>query len=414
MKPNLCRTAKLLAPIAFLVVGTFLFLPTLFRGALNSAQSDFTTYYYATKWAFSLPFKHPYSNLAPLYPFFYLPAALVFFRPLNLLPYSAAVFIWTAVSFVAFVCGLFLLFKSLEQLGLGFSKLQQSLMFLALSFFYPLKFTLLSGQANAVIFFCLAAAFYFYLQEQDLLVGLCLALGTILKISPAILLLYFLIKRRWKIFLWGIFFIVLFSLGAEFSVRWDKSINWHYFRHVVHHVSDQGGPHYRDQSLLSFIAQFKNFWDGLYSHYLEDCFGNFLSGRRFQALVNYAIVGVSSLPLWLLSLRQRDASRKNKRNLLEYSLFVILGIVGTGLCWYHQYTMLILPLLSALAIVLKMKPGILRAVFLGLLSSIFLAWAINWEPLTFARGYEPRFLTSIMFYGSFALYLALFYFRIKL
>lgn len=397
-----------IAQIVFLVTGFALFLPTLWSAALNPSQSDFTTYYYATKWAFSIPFRHPYSNLAPLYPFFYPPGALVFFRPLNLFSYPAAVFSWTFLSFISFVGGLFLLFKSLEKVGLGLSRLQQSLIFFFLSFFWPLKFTFLSGQANAIIFFFLSTAFFCYLRKKNALAGLSLALATILKISPALLLLYFLIRRRWRIFLWGIFFILVFSLVAEIGVRWDKSVNWHYFRHVVHHVSDQGGPNYRDQSLLSFIMFWRGRWDRLYSRYFEPYFGEFLSGKRFYALINYFVVSLPVVIILALAWFSQKTKRCNPRVLLEYSVLLILGVVGSGLCWYHQYAILIFPLLTSLAFVLGVKPGVPRGVFLALIFAVFLAWAINWEPLTTSGGHSPRLLTSIMLYGAFVLYGILF------
>ena len=403
--------SKNIVVLSVVVLGIALFLPALWRGAFNADQSDFTTYYYATKGALSLPLKHPYSNLAPLFPFFYPPGALVLFRPLNLLPYSAAVFVWTLVSFAAFVAGLYLLFKSLEKIGWGFSRGQQALIFLALSLFYPLTFTILAGQANAIIFLCLVAAFYFYLREQDHLAGLSLAIGAVLKISPALLLVYFLIKRRWKIFLWGVFFVALFSLGAEFAVQWDQSINWYYLRRVVHHTADQGGAYWRDQSLLSFLRLFQRFFDGLYSRIFESFLGSKLSGLRFYSLVNYALVGLATLPLLWSSFRSRSESRQSWRTLTEYSLFAILGVIGSGLCWYHQYTILILPWVVALARVLKTELGTRRATFLGILFSAFLAWAINWELLMFNRGYEPRFMTSIMFYGAAAVFGILFYLR---
>jgi len=401
--------SKNIVAVSVVALGVVLFLSTLWRGAVNPDQSDFTTYYYATKGALSLPFKHPYSNLSPLFPFFYPPGALVFFRPLNLLPYSAAVFVWALVSFAAFAAGLFLLFKSLEKIGWGFSRGQRALLFLALSLFYPLKFTILAGQANTIIFFCLVAAFYFYLREQDHLAGLSLAIGTILKISPALLLVYFLTKRRWKIFLWGAFFVALFSLGAELGVWWDQSINWYYLRRVVHHTTDQGGAHWRDQSLLSFLRLFQRFFDGIYSRFFESFLGSKLSGVRFYSLVNYALVGLATLPLLWFSFRSPSKERAGRCHFLEYSLLVLLGVGGTGLCWFHQYTILLLPLLVGLAAALHLRSGAFRAVILGLLAAIYLVWAVNLEPYLSQQGYEPRVLTSVMFYGAVALVGILFY-----
>ncbi len=393
--------------VFILLPGIVAFIPTIHKAATNVAQSDFTTYYWASKWSFTLPFKHPYSNLAPLYPFFYPPAALILLRPFSLLPYQTAVAVWTWLSFAAFVIGFRLACDSLKTVGLAIPLWLQSILFFSFVFFKPVRFTFNAGQANAFIFFFISAAFYFYLREQDFLSGVFLALATILKITPILLLIFFLLRGRTKIFFFGLAVICVFSGLAEYFVQWDQSINWYYLRRVVHHVSDQGNAVYRDQSILSLVMIWRGFWDQLYSNYLEQYLGEILSGRRFYAVVSYIITGFAvlhSLVSVPLSARWR---RDDASVATDYASLLLVGVIGSGLAWFHQYTILIFSFLVGLGLVFKMRWGLLKFLSLILLVGIGFCWAYNWEPYTYNRGFSPWYLSSVMLFGAIVLYFIL-------
>ncbi len=402
-------------PLLILIPGIVAFLPTIREAMFNTAQSDFTTYYWASKWATTLPFKHPYSNLAPLFPFFYPPAALIFFRPLSFLPYQKAVAVFSIISFTAFVIGYRLSCDSLKKVGLPIPLWMQSAFFFSLAFWHPVQFTFLAGQANGLIFFFVSSAFYCYLQgghkgrsyKPDITAGFLLALAAILKITPALLLIFFLFRGRSKIFLSGIFFILAFSLGAEYLVQWDQSINWYYLRRVVHHVSDQGESIYRDQSVLSLIMIWRGYLDSFYSNYLEQYFGEFLSGRRFYSAVSYIAAGLGIL-FPLISAPLSSTNRRFDSSVItDYSALLLVGVVGSGLAWFHQYTILIFSFLVGLGLVLKMRSGFLKLLFVLFLAGTGVVWGYNWEPFTYNHGFSPWYLSSIMLFGAFVLYFIL-------
>ena len=375
-------------------------------GMTTLSQTDFTTYYEIPKMVFEGQVDSPYANFSPLYPYFYPPASLLIFYPLTLLSYSLAKAIWALLSLAVLIGGVVLAMRAarieikIEHLGI---------IFLAISFFYPLRFTLVKGQINTLLFFLLAAALYFFQRKKDTLSALCLALGTIIKISPAALLLYFLWKRKYKIFLWGVIFILLLSLAAEIFVQ--RGINFHYLRYVVDDVSKQGGVGLQDQSLSWFLLKV-GFVPPLSRVARNIVKSPLLTYQRFVLLLNYAIVGLlTGLVVWFS--RGRTTDRINLKTPLEYCLIFIPALLGTGLAWFHQYVMVLLPFIVAYGTVLHLKNRLMRG---GLLFSLTVSFAL----MTTKVGGRiihlkniSKFASPVFLYGAVLLWLTLLFLHFR-
>jgi hypothetical protein len=64
--------------------------------------------------------------------------------------------------------------------------------------FGPVYHTLLDGQVNAFVFLALAVAFWGLVRNRDLPLGLGIAVGTALKLTPLALIALLLWRRRWR------------------------------------------------------------------------------------------------------------------------------------------------------------------------------------------------------------------------
>ena len=289
----------------------------------------------------------------------------------------------------------------------GISDLQKALVFGMVSFFYPLWFTVSDGQVNAYLLLLITLGFYYYSKNQDVRSGVALCLATIFKITPALLILYFLLKKRWKILLAaGVVFITL-SLAAE--LRLNQGINWMYWRYIANDVSAQGGSVYRDQSINAFIAEtrlIENIWE----NYLEKMqLPSKINERSLNALLSYALTGV--LALFVLWRSWRDRVANKKLVLLEYSLLIMVAVLGSGLTWFHHYTMLLFPFSVALLLLFELPPSILRTRLTLVLAMSYILMAVSLEN---QFGFAERLVSiqkSVMFFGALILAGVLVYFR---
>ena len=126
----------------------------------------------------------------------YPPAATFFFYPLSLLPVNTSEFIFTAVSVLSLFSIVILLFK--------LTRLRFPLYLLLITYylflrFSPTRLTLTLGQINLVVLLLLVLAYYLYRQGRGVMTGISLALAFIFKFTPAFLLLFFLLKKQWKV-----------------------------------------------------------------------------------------------------------------------------------------------------------------------------------------------------------------------
>lgn len=186
----------------------------------NLGASDFPSFYYAPRLVFEkgLPPYSPdnwrvvYTLLdIPIWPFLYPPPTLLAFRVLNLFSYESAKNLFLVVNHLlthAFA-GLFvykiLRIRAISALGV----LSISYIFL----FRPLSETLRYGQVNLVVLFLILLAWYWLKTNRSpVLAALPLSLSILLKVYPAFLLVYLLLKGKYHHFLYSLVFLALLSV----------------------------------------------------------------------------------------------------------------------------------------------------------------------------------------------------------
>ena len=108
----------------------------------------------------------------------------------------------------------------------------------------PLLGDLQHGNVNILIFFLVAAGLWSYRQRRDWLAGLCIALATTFKVTPALFVPYFAYKGQWRVVGWsclglGLFLFVFPALilgpqhNLELLAAWSKLMIAPYVLHGV-------------------------------------------------------------------------------------------------------------------------------------------------------------------------------------
>ena len=128
-------------------------------------------------------------------PFNYPPFAAVFLEPLSVLKWAPALLVWRVV-----LVGVVLLsvYFSVLLTGLDYRWLKFGLAAVAAFSFFPLIETLLEGQIDPFILLFWVLGIYLFEKGRSVESAFVFALGTVLKLSPAMVIGLFLLRRRWK------------------------------------------------------------------------------------------------------------------------------------------------------------------------------------------------------------------------
>lgn len=330
------------ADIARFFRGYFIYLlPSAFiiYLVLESYQIDFRSYYIAGK---SILFGlDPYINHVNSYPefytpvnandspgsgFIYLPVASFLFLPFGALQYANAKLYYSILILLILWSLLFELVRQSQ-----FTIKGESLLFVMASF--PVFASFERGQIDILICYLATLAFLIYQRRQSpALSGFLLALACCIKIFPGIIILYFILKREFRIVIYTVGFIgVLFLapiayFGTPIYSSYVKRVLPNFFGKLPNPgVISTHGQQVVDRVVKSIDS------NGLrVTHDFVHGYHNpFLRGN----LIGAAIVGLIAFAVLMYYLR---------RSPIEHQFFSIINTINLfnpqtwimGLVWY--------------------------------------------------------------------------------
>ncbi len=238
----------------------------------------------------------------------YPPLFAILFVPFALMPFVVSVFSWFFLNFCFFFLSLYLVLKKLKLLD---HTLPSFFILAFLSNVGAYSSSLSNAQVNVVILFCLSLVYYFYLDNKKFLSGLLLALGVAIKLTPLLFVVYFLIKREFKILIYFSIGIFLFFFAIPSAVfGWENNTNllsqWFHGVPLTMGLTAFHEIHSSDQSLYVYLRRL---------------------ARVFPALpVNIAWQVISSLVLAIISFFVFKSSKNNSPLVIlkHFSLFACL------------------------------------------------------------------------------------------
>ncbi len=159
------------------------------------------------------------SGLERLNPFVYPPFTGILLWPLASLSFETAVAAWRLCNHGFLLASLFFIVSGLgTQCGKNHCKAVQVMALVLCSAFlvsHPVYRTISAGQLNGILLFLISLAFYAESRNRTYLSGAALALAAMIKVTPGVLILHYLIRRDKKAlagFLIGFILLTVISL----------------------------------------------------------------------------------------------------------------------------------------------------------------------------------------------------------
>jgi hypothetical protein len=259
----------------------------------------------------------------------------------------------------------------------------------------PVLDSLLLGQLDAILLLLMVISFYAYRHGRDFIAGSPLGLAAMIKFSPFLLAMYFLLKREIRVFAATVAAILATGTLSLMAAGFDA--HWVFITDTL-------------PTLLAGSAQMENqSLNGFFNRVFLD--GEFITGlmaapplpqARFLTLASsILIVGVT-----FYLLHRRLASRTDLRFDLEFSLVVITLPLLSSIAWHHYQTWYVLPLLVLLNP--KLGDGLPKRARWTVTALFALCFLILSIPVT---AYAPSFLEgpakliiSMRLYSGLALF----------
>jgi len=124
--------------------------------------------------------------------YFYPPPFLLLALPFAMLPAEAAIWAWTAFLLAAFVLGV---------VALPVRPTTRWLILILAGLMWPFLYAVKLGQVGPLLFVLFALGWRWLDRDREL--GIVTALGTLVKLQPAVVFLWAATRRRWAVLAWG-------------------------------------------------------------------------------------------------------------------------------------------------------------------------------------------------------------------
>lgn len=300
----------------------------------------------------------------------YPPNSLLFYLPFSSLPYQLAQILFTFLSLGSFIGIIILSFKILkEKLPWQAFLLVFSLTILS----FPTKFTFGMGQNNLIAFFLLLLAYYFYKEGKVTWAGIILGAAISLKTILAFFLIFFLLKRQWKVVLFTA--LTIAATVTITSIFYNINLYNYYLKEVVPPLLNLSGREiYYNQGIMGFISRLT-----------PD-----LNERKYTSLI-------ITLALIVIVLR---LALYNKYKDLQFSLFITTILLVDTLSWQHHFVLLIFPFI--LLVIFSIKHKKFLHLILITLSYLLVSW--NFSNPSSYYVFPKSLMLSNVFYGTLVLF----------
>ncbi len=316
------------------------------------------------------------------------PTTILFVLPLTFFSFKAAVYIWSFISILFFLCGVYIICRELNYHRLF---LLSFLSFVWFPFWLNIRF----GQFSTIIFFLLVLVWVGIRKGKNITNGLLISLAVLVKIFPAFILFWAFLNRKWK----TIIVSALSCLPIIFIIFiWRPES-------ILDYVD------VAQKNTLNFRAYYGNFsLNGLIGRIFigyDQIQPFFYSEKAYSFLVDFFTIALILLTL-IYFLKVRNVEK-------QFSVAIITMLLLSPTTWAHCWTILLLPGFILLKNTSQYKTNFYKY---GLLLFFILTFFPHWQFLTYLETKIalplPNWvsLTAIDMYASLVLY-ALFLIEIK-
>ena len=198
------------------------------------------------------------------------------------------------------------------------------------------------SQASFFFFFCMG----YWLLRRGYPFGAGLAFGVIvpLKFYPALLIIYFLFRRRWRVVFGAAAAGIILALISLATVGLDANIA--YARLIAAELGKGGMAAFNNESLTGFLLH--AFTSGDVNTWQEMAMPRWLSRIRLGI-----ILATLAAFVWVMRKGKTNGEDDSPLEDLDLSLVLLFMLLASPICWYHYYMWLIFPLVVAFEHLLK-------------------------------------------------------------
>lgn len=382
-----------LTAILFLVAVVGLAIYTVIRTSDPANPTDFGNHFYnATRDIFyrgeSIFGKYNYNSYPPL---FYCIISLfaIFSKPI-------AALLWY----------IFSVSVTILTIGIAVNMIRKELLLKkvnviipVLLIFFVIADNLYLGQSNFLPLFFMVLSFYFDQNQKEVPSGIALGLAIALKITPAFLLLYFLIERKWMAILFSVvaFFLSVYIIpGFFFGFKEASILTTEWFGRVIFPFmtgqklqTDTVTYYYLNQSLEAVLSRYltpfgSENYGGIFT-WLNGGMNLFEMGVLMKILKVIVIAAVAAFHVLFY---------KQKQLVQSFYIYAILLISPAS--WTNHYFILIFPYLILVNYILyKWKGNLRKAGMIAFGCGIALTF-LSVTPYLQAMGF--------LFFGNFVIF----------
>ena len=277
------------------------------------------------------------------------PVVYMLLIPLSHLKYSSAGAIWAILQGVGFVLSLALLIREFGRQGRSIPT--GVLAMAGLFAVFPIIASIQHGNVNLFMMVWIALAWAMYMRKSDYLAGLFVSLAIVTKLTPALLLVYFLYKGAWKVCLGtaiglAIFVLLVPALYFGFGHNIELLRSWFDMLVAPYALHGYVSEGIVNQSLYGVLIRMLHN-TGLLSAErmpLEQAIAAGMDDMvRPISVIGGLLRPVISLGFlaalaWLC--RTKASSRRDPRLLLEFGLVLLAMLLMSERTWKHHATTL--------------------------------------------------------------------------
>jgi hypothetical protein len=253
------------------------------------------------------------------------PQTPLFYKPFS---YIADPFLARGIFNVLGVCCFaFMLYRLLRQYAaLSFPRSMLLLSALA----YPLYQNIAFGQTYLFIAALLIATWLAHLRGRFIMAGLWLAFAVILKVTPVVALLYFAVRRQWKV-LWSFAAVYAAITGITMGI-YGTDVFEMYYLHLLPRIADGyiNDPYSASYHGLVVLLRHLGQYDAVLNPHAPFAFS-----PVFIVLINLALL----LPLLAMALFRSSIQKQHETG--AFVLLLLFLFLGSG--YFSTYSLLILP-----------------------------------------------------------------------
>jgi len=255
------------------------------------------------------------------------PFTTLLFVPLAFLPMQEAAMIWTVISIVAYL-GLGIILYKVQEFKFT---IEWKILLLGISLcWYPFLIHIAMGQINIVICLLIVAGWALLRKNQNILAGAMLGLAFIIKIFPAIFILYLIFRKRWLALVVMVSTIVAGLFFTGLLVGFNEIVN--FYVRVLTQDSKEWFAYPLNLSPTSTIYML--FTDNRWVYPIINArvmAGLFVLILDFNIVI-FLLYKFMSLPRTILG------------DDIAYGVCIISMLLITPLTWQHIFPILLLPL----------------------------------------------------------------------